>query len=166
MIPNPLRWLGVALVLALAIDHARVRVTAANLRTEHAEYVAEAEAAARKASDDARAVEQMHAREVAEIVAAHRKEDARAKHHAESVIAGVRSGAERLRKSLTCPARGVPGASSAPGGSDAAKARGFTPEDAAAAFGIAADGDAAVRKLGACQAVIEAQRRAVNGAPK
>lgn len=85
------------------------------------------------------------------------------------LAAAVRAGDLRLRQRFQCPtipaggADRVPGAATASGGRDAAGQGGFNAEDAAVAFGITADGDAAIRQLGRAQEVIR-EYQAICGA--
>jgi hypothetical protein len=71
----------------------------------------------------------------------------------DALIADLRSNAVSLRKKFQCPSR--PANPTNPSGSDGGEEAGFTREDAEVAFGIAADGDAAIRQLSACQAILK-----------
>lgn len=86
-----------------------------------------------------------------------RKENERAKQDADRTIADLRRGAVRLRDRFTCP-RAMPQAAGSAARSDEAGQGGFTVEDASVALGIARDGDAAIRQLTACQAILSAER--------
>jgi hypothetical protein len=87
-----------------------------------------------------------------------RKENERAKQDADRTIADLRRGAIRLRDRFTCKST-VPAAAGSPARSDEAGQGGFTVEDASIALRIASDGDAAIRQLTACQAILSAERQ-------
>jgi len=87
-----------------------------------------------------------------------REENERAKQDADRTIADLRRGAVRLRDRFTCKST-VPAAAGSPARSDEADEGGFTVEDASVALGIARDGDAAIRQLTACQAILSAERQ-------
>lgn len=78
------------------------------------------------------------------------------------VINDLRAGNRRLQQRFTCPpagrSGGVPAATTGTGADNGTGGAGFTAADAEIAFRIAADGDDAIRKLQACQAVIRADR--------
>lgn len=87
-----------------------------------------------------------------------RKENEDAKRNANAIIADLRRGTIRLRDRFTCP-RAMPQAAGSPAGSDEAGQSGFTVADAETAIRIASDGDAAIRQLTACQAILSAERK-------
>ncbi|WP_411887330.1 lysis system i-spanin subunit Rz [Hydrocarboniphaga effusa] len=74
----------------------------------------------------------------------------------ETLNAGLRSGAIRLRDKFTCAAA-KPDSNSAAGQTPEARA-GFDESDAEAAFAIAGDGDEAIRELNACIDQLNADR--------
>jgi hypothetical protein len=77
-----------------------------------------------------------------------------------ATVAALRSGALRVRERFTCPApAGMPGAAAdSPGAADSGP-RGFQPEDAAAAIGIAEEADRRARQLNALIEAVKAGQR-------
>lgn len=74
------------------------------------------------------------------------------------LIAGLQRGDVRLQHRFTCPAANGQAPAAVSAGDGQAEA-GFTRADAAVAFGIAADGDAAIDDLTACQATVDLYQR-------
>lgn len=72
------------------------------------------------------------------------------------LIADLRTGNRQLQHRFTCPTS-LPAA--ATGAGDGQAPAGFTAADAEVAFGIAADGDDAIRDLTACQATVTEYQR-------
>lgn len=126
------------------------------------------DAAKTKAAADQLKVAKAHAAELQKVREAERAETKRQrdiaadlveKNHAaiqeiERLDAAVAAGTVRLRQRFTCPSR-MPEDSAAASGSDEASGGGFGEADARTAVRIAADGDAAIRQLTACQAILK-----------
>lgn len=138
--------LFVSLYLVIAVQSANVSkrdATIADLRASIAETTANATQAARVA-------EQVAARSLAEAVETNRKANENAQAEFDAALA---DSAVRLRKRFACQARSpdLPSDAAAASGSDGADGAGFGAEDARVAFGIAATGDTAIRRLTLCQ---------------
>lgn len=101
-----------------------------------------------EANDKNREQEKAHEQRVADLRAEFAQQQADARARDGRTIADLRSGNQRLRlQASSCGA-----AESAPGGVDGAGTAELAPETSAALWGIAADGDRAIRKLTAIQA--------------
>jgi hypothetical protein len=107
-------------------------------------------------ADAARQVEARHRADYAAAAARFNQENADALAERDAVIADLRAGTVRLRERFRCPAPRLPGTPAGAAGSDGADGGGFTVEDAAVALRIASDGDTAIRRLTACQAIVRA----------
>lgn len=145
-----------ALIVAGAWLHGSMSKDAewqARWNAQEAAYAAE-----RKAAEEAaRKTEERHRAEykaiAGRLLALQEKAD---EEHA-AVVAGLRAGTIRVRERLTCPR--VPEAAGSAQGTDGAGPRGFTPEDAAVALGIARDADEIARRLNALQEAVRAGQR-------
>lgn len=106
-----------------------------------------------EANDKNREQEKAHEQRVADLRAEFAQQQADARARDERTIADLRSGNQRLRLQVSsCGAARSGAAESAPGGADGAGTAELAPETSAALWGIAADGDRAIRKLTALQA--------------
>lgn len=106
-----------------------------------------------EANDKNREQEKSHDKRVADLRAEFAQQQADARARDERTIADLRSGNQRLRLQVSsCGAARSGAAESAPGGADGAGTAELAPETSAALWGIAADGDRAIRKLTALQA--------------
>lgn len=94
------------------------------------------------------------------------KQDAIAQRDA--VIADLRAGTVRLRQRFRCPVPAAPagGPAGTSAGGDAAGDRGLSDADAEFLVRFAGDADNVARQLGACQAVIRADRQGFNVEPQ
>ena len=115
-------------------------------------------AAERKAAEDAaRKTEERHRAEYKAIAGRFLALQEKADEEHAAVVAGLRAGTVRVRERFTCPR--VPDAAGSAGGTDGAGPRGFTPQDAEAALGIARDADEIARRLNALQEAVRAGQR-------
>ncbi len=106
-----------------------------------------------EANEKNREHEKAHEQRVADLRAEFAQQQADARARDERTIADLRSGNQRLRLQVSsCGAARSGAAESAPGGADGAGTAELAPETSAALWGIAADGDRAIRKLTALQA--------------
>lgn len=106
-----------------------------------------------EANEKNREQEKAHEQRVADLRAEFAQQQADARARDERTIADLRSGNQRLRLQVSsCGAARSGAAESAPGGADGAGTAELAPETSAALWGIAADGDRAIRKLTALQA--------------
>lgn len=104
-------------------------------------------------NDKNREQEKAHEQRVADLRAEFAQQQADARARDERTIANLRSSNQRLRIQVSsCSAAKSGAAESAPGGADGAGTAELAPETSAALWGIAADGDRAIRKLTALQA--------------
>ena len=105
-----------------------------------------------EANDKNRDLENQHEREVADLRASFAQQQADAKARDDRRIADLRAGNDRLRLQVASCSAPQPGSSgAAPGGADGAGTAELAPETAATLWGIAGDGDRAIRKLTALQ---------------
>ena len=106
-----------------------------------------------EANDKNRVQEKAHEQRVADLRAEFAQQQADARARDERTIADLRSGNQRLRLQVSsCGAARSGAAESASGGADGAGTAELAPETSAALWGIAVDGDRAIRKLTALQA--------------
>lgn len=106
-----------------------------------------------EANDRNRQLETEHEQRVADLRAEYAQQQADAAARDQRTIADLRAGNQRLRLQVSsCGAARSGAAESAPGGADGAGTAELAPETSAALWGIAADGDRAIRKLTALQA--------------
>ena len=155
----PLRaWLGLALALSLAVGLMAVRSHWIGV----GESRVQANWDAQKAKDavaiavqlqKVRAIEQAETQRQRDIAADLVEKNREAIAEIDRLDAAVAAGTVRLRQRFACPSN-VPGSSTAASGGDAADQPGFSEADARVALRIAADGDAAIRRLTACQAIV------------
>lgn len=161
------RWLVAALVVAAAIGGAWWKGHASGLATGRAEVQARwdrerlaAQDAALRAQEAAREQEHSMAASVAAVADHYVKENARAKSESVDLRRRLADGSLRLTVPGTvCPGGGpaAPPAGSA-GGGDGGAAGELPPALAAALSDIGAEADQVARQLGACQAVLRAER--------
>ncbi|APL99441.1 Rz protein [Bordetella phage CN1] len=106
-----------------------------------------------EANDRNREQEKAHEQRVADLRAEFAQQQADAAARDQRTIADLRSGNQRLRLQVTsCRAASAGSPEPAPGGADGAGSAELAPETAAALWGIAGDGDRAIRRLTALQA--------------
>ena len=106
-----------------------------------------------EANEKNREQEKAHDKRVADLRAEFARSNTEARARDERTIADLRSGNQRLRLQVSsCGAARSGAAESAPGGADGAGTAELAPETSAALWGIAADGDRAIRILTALQA--------------
>lgn len=114
---------------------------------------------------EARAKEQQQREALDGVAAEFHQELQNAQTSFDRTVADLRNGAVRVQRRLQCP----PVADAASGGSTGAASgsvdhgaayTGLTDADVEAALGIAADGDAAIVQLGACQAAVRVMQGA------
>lgn len=119
-----------------------------------------------EANDKNREQEKAHEQRVADLRAEFAQQQADARARDDRTIADLRSGNQRLRLQVaSCSAARSGAAESAPGGVDGTGTAELAPETAAALWGIAADGDRAIRKLTALQAWARSAVRMCNVPP-
>ena len=105
-----------------------------------------------EANEKNREQEKAHDKRVADLRAEFAQQQADARARDERTIADLQSGNQRLRLQVySCGAARSGAAESATGGADGAGTAELAPEASAALWGIAADGDRAIRKLTALQ---------------
>lgn len=113
-------------------------------------------------TDAARATEQRLVADMAALDQQYNQEMTDAQRETDAALAAVRAGELRLRNRFTCPVAspgvGVPGVAAGTGGGDAAESGGLQREDAIVLVRLAAEADAVVRQLAACQAIVTADR--------
>lgn len=106
-----------------------------------------------EANDKNREQEKAHEQRVADLRAEFAQQQADAAARDQRTIDDLRSGNQRLRLQVTsCRASSAGSPEPAPGGADGAGSAELAPETAATLWGIAGDGDRAIRKLTALQA--------------
>ena len=125
----------------------------AGINQAHAKAMTAISNKAAEAATDALLQEQAWQRQVAELDAKHTKEMEDAKAEIDSLRTGLRTGAVRVRVPAKCAAgsNSVPQTASAPSVDHGAIQAELDPAFAEQLAGIAADGDAAARKLTALQ---------------
>lgn len=153
----PWVWLSIAacvVLLALrwhwiGVGEDRTQVKWDEAERKHALVYAEQRLAAQ-------AIEARHRADFAAAVARLNLEnsDALAAHN--RLVADLRAGNVRLRDRFSCPSSRLSPATAGAEGSAGADETGFNVADASVAFGIARDGDRAIRQLTACQAILKA----------
>lgn len=135
----------------------RAAERAATVAAQHAAALAEANARYR-------AKEREHEQTVQDLRADFAAREAEARERDDAVIADLRDGTQRLRLQVTsCRNARLPDADPASGGVDGGDRAELAPETSAALWGIAADGDAAARRLKALQDWAEAAVQLCNG---
>lgn len=100
------------------------------------------------------ALERKYAADYAAVAEALIEENERAKVDVDKLVAGLRSGTERLRSRFQCPSA-VPGTSPASSGGDEAAEGGLRGEDAEFLVREAERADTIVRQLTSCQQLLE-----------
>lgn len=156
----PLRvWIGLALAAALAIGAGMLRsqwigVGEARVQAKWDTQKAKDAEAFAEQLQKVRAIEQAETQRQRDIAADLVEKNREAIAEIDRLDAAVAAGTVRLRKRFTCPAR-VPEDPAAASGSDGASGGGFSEADARALVRIAADGDAAIRQLTSCQAILK-----------
>ena len=145
--PSSKVWAAAGVLLAVAL------IALAGYGYGYGSGKADATAEAAEANDKNRGQEKAHEQRVADLRAEFAQQQADARARDERTIADLRSGNQRLRLQVSsCSAARSGAAESAPGGADGAGTAELAPETSAALWGIAADGDRAIRKLTALQA--------------
>jgi len=152
-------WAGLLLAGLLVGSHlsygsSRYDAGAASVQADWDKEKAKTRAAIEEAERQVAVVEKRMRDEYAAAADRFLKEQENAKLQHDATVTGLLAGTERLRRSFRCPAPGVPGASAGPTGSDDPDGAGFDAADAVVAFGIARDGDTAIRRLTLCQDVL------------
>lgn len=156
----PLRaWLRIAAVAALLAALALARAHYIGIGAQRVQALWDADKArqsadALAATEAARAAEQRLAAEQSAIAWRLFQDNYHAQIEIDRLRADLAAGTLRLRQRFSCPTSRVPATPGTVAGSDGANATGFTAADADTAFGIAADGDRAIRALTACQALL------------
>ncbi|MNK29198.1 Bacteriophage lysis protein [compost metagenome] len=165
--------IGAALLYARNVgrdgEHALRVAEVAQLNADHRADLAridgENKAALARVTQEARDKEAADQAAMAALDEKHFKELQNEKANSERTIAGLRSGAIRVREQYTCPRAsdssapgGVPQASSSPGMGDGSTGRGFGAEDAAEVIAAADTGDRWATQLLACQAIVRRDR--------
>lgn len=117
--------------------------------------------------EDARRREATHAQDMAAAAAQYQKEKAHVEADRDRTIADLRSGALRLRIPIAAACAGTVGGTAAAPGAGAGRSDDPTTAELSAAaaeflVGLAAEADAVVNQLTACQAVVIADRKAIN----
>lgn len=111
-----------------------------------------------------RKAEQDHSREVAAIREEYQRHENQARADDAAAIADLKSGTHRLRLQVAkCQAAGAAAPDGAGPAVDGAGAAELAPATAAALYGIASDGDRAIRKLTALQAWATSAMKLCNG---
>lgn len=135
----------------------RATERAATVAAQHAEALSAANARNRE-------LERRHEREVQDIRAIYARREAEARERDAAVIADLRDGTDRLRLQVTsCNRSRLSDTDPASGGADGGDRAELAPETSAALWGIAADGDAAARRLKALQEWADTAVRLCNG---
>lgn len=153
-------WVGllIAAVLigsVLGYGHQRYLAGEANIQAKYDAHLKLDKKAHDKAVQAAKDHEARDRQNIANITANYEQEKADALAKKNRVIDGLRDGTLRLRPRLTC---GVPQTPVGAGGIAPTDQAGFTRQDGEVAFGIADDGDTAIRKFNACSAILRSER--------
>lgn len=174
LLPNPWVLLGIVLAWAASLGAVGYWQHEAGVTSERdtwqGKQIAELKAAnaeIARLNDKARETEHQHALEINAIGVKDAKDRAALEAQHRDDLARVRAGTLRLRIAGACPKRPDPGpaaeARPAPAGGDDSTAGELPAAASNDLLDLTADADRNTIQLTACQAVIEADRKAVNG---
>ena len=151
MVLSPMTKIGAAVMLALAILAGVMRMQRDHARAALADYRREVAEATARAERKAREAETMLRDQADQLRSQLTQETKNANDAQDRLVAGIRSGAQRLSVAAHCPAAGQASSDSAAatGAGNPARAE-LDPQAAEDLVAIAADGDAAIRERNAC----------------
>lgn len=147
-------FLGTALLLAILLAVQTVRLDGLQDKQAAAELASAQQALAHQI--EIGKLERAYSEQLTALSGQLIEDNENAKNDVDKLLVGLRDGTERLRRRFQCPQ--VPGDSTASSGSSEGTTAGFGVADAEVAFGIARDGDSAIRQLTACQQAYSALR--------
>lgn len=130
----------------------------ANLETKQAQGQRDAAIALSDAVAAARKEEQAKAQQYIDALDQLTKDNEAITNEKDNLLADLRSANVRLRQRFTCPSASVPGNSGTPAGGDGAPQSGLLVEDAEFLVRLAAEADARVNQLTACQNVLKERK--------
>lgn len=130
----------------------------ANMEAAHAQAQRDAAIALSDAVALARKEEQGKAQQYINAVDQLTKDNEAINNEKDSILADLRHANRRLRTRFTCPAASVPGTSGPAAGGDGAEGSGLLVADAEFLVRLAAEADARVIQLTACQNVLKERK--------